>query len=68
MSWEPDLASVEMEEIMEKKDLPESDRDEVRRFAEFLAVRKERLEMMWQDGGPLPPMPEGMEKWVEGGN
>lgn len=40
MTWQPDMASVDMEKKMEDKDLPESDRDEVRRFSEFLRLRK----------------------------
>lgn len=59
--WEPDLAGVRLEELMEARDLPEEDRDEVRRFAEFLQRRKER-----KLGNPLPPMPDGMKDWLLG--
>lgn len=61
MPWEPDMASVPLEELMEAKDLPEGDRDEVRRFAEFLRRRKDR-----KDGKKLPPAPEGMKDWLLG--
>jgi hypothetical protein len=40
MTWQPQLASMELEEAMERKGAPESDRDEVRRFAEFLNAKK----------------------------
>lgn len=60
-TWEPDMASVEMEELMEGKDLPESDRDEVRRFAEFLRRVKDK-----KAGKELPPAPEGMRDWLLG--
>lgn len=38
--FEPPLASSEIELQMERDDVPEGDRDEVRRFAEFLRERK----------------------------
>lgn len=61
MTWEPDLASKELEELMESKDLPESDRDELRRMAEFIARRKAKKE-----GKELPPAPKGMLEWIAG--
>lgn len=60
-TWKPDSASRDIEEKMEAADLPEGDRDEVRRFAEFLQRRKDHLA-----GKDLPPAPEGMREWLEG--
>lgn len=59
--WVPDLASVEIEQLMEEKDLSEEDRDEVRRFVECLRRRKEKRE-----GKELPPAPGGMREWLLG--
>jgi hypothetical protein len=59
--WTPDLASQPLEELMEAKNLPEEDRDEVRRFAEFLQRRKDVRE-----GKTLPPAPDGMRDWLLG--
>ena len=59
--WTPDLGPVKLEELMEAKDLPEEDRDEVRRFAEVLRRRKDKKE-----GKKLPPAPEGMKDWLLG--
>ena len=59
--WEPDLASVELEERMEAQNVPEEDRDEVRRFAEVLRRCKAKRE-----GQSLPPAPEGMKEWLLG--
>lgn len=59
--WVPGPAPLEVEELMEARDLPEGDRDEVRRFAEFLRRRKDRKE-----GKELPPAPPGMREWLLG--
>lgn len=59
--WKPKGASRDIEEKMEAKGLPESDRDEVRKFAEFLQRRKK-----CREGEELPPAPEGMREWLEG--
>ncbi len=59
--WVPDAASEPMEILMEEEDLPEEDRDEVRRFAEVLRRKKDR-----DDGKELPPAPEGMKDWLLG--
>lgn len=56
--WIPDLAGVELEKRMEARDVPEEDRDEVRRFAEFLRWRKDK-----QAGKTLEPMSEEMKAW-----
>lgn len=40
MDFEPNLASPEIELQMERENVPESDRDEVRRFSDFLRERK----------------------------
>ncbi len=61
MSDEPPLASQSIEEAMERKDVPESDRDEVRRFSEFLERYKQHKE-----GKPLGPAPDGMRDWLLG--
>lgn len=62
---EPDLASVGIEEVMEAKDLPESDRDEVRRFAEFLKLRKQRREAKAR-GEEVPPWPQEWADYILG--
>lgn len=59
--WKPDIASMETEELMEEHDLPEEDRDEVRRFSEFLRRRKDK-----KAGRELPPMPKEMRDWLLG--
>ncbi len=58
--WEPDNASLPLEQLMEEEDLPESDRDEVRRFAEFLALRKQTPK-----GTPIKITAE-MKRWLTG--
>lgn len=60
-TWEPDPAPLPLEELMEAKDVPEEDRDELRRFAEFLRRRKAR-----RAGEELPPAPEGVRDWLLG--
>ncbi len=59
--WKPDGASLDIEQKMEEKEIPEEDRDEVRRFAEFLQRRKDL-----KDGKKLTPAPEGMKEWLMG--
>lgn len=44
MTWKPNLASVSIEEEMEAKNILEKDRDEMRRFAEFLEIKKNMKE------------------------
>lgn len=61
MAWEPDGCSPEMEEEMELHDLPEPDRDEVRRFAEYLQRRKDV-----KDGKEVTPRTDEMTKWLLG--
>ena len=46
---------------MEALALPASEREEVRRLAEFLKRRR-----AFQEGQPLPPLPEGMRDWLLG--
>jgi len=41
---EPDLAPVDLEKKMEARDLPEADRDELRRFAGNKGEARERPE------------------------
>ena len=45
MKFEPPLASKSLEELMEKHDIAESDREELRAFAQFLGATadKQRL-------------------------
>lgn len=60
-SWKPELASRDIEERMESKDLSETERDEVRRFSEFLGrVARKR------NGDTLDSAPVGMKEWVTG--
>jgi hypothetical protein len=58
MTWEPKLASPAIEKLMEAQDAPESDRDEVRRFAELL----ERL----PSRKPQFPLTPEMKTWARG--
>lgn len=54
--------------LMEELDLPESDRDEIRRMAEFLRWRhdnKEALEAA-RKGGPKVPIDPALKKWLLG--
>lgn len=46
---------------MEQREIHEEDRDEIRRFAEYLARRKAE-----RDGKNLPPLPDEMRKWLLG--
>ncbi len=59
--WIPDAASLEIEQAMEEKDLPESDRDEIRKFGEFLRRRAAK-----RKGEPLPPLSPEMRAWLLG--
>lgn len=61
MSFDPELASPKLETLMESQDVPECDRDELRRFAEFLARRSAK-----KRGEQLPPAPDGMREWLAG--
>jgi hypothetical protein len=61
MTWKPEITSVALEKEMESLNVPEEDRDEVRRFAEFLKRRKDK-----QDGKELPPLSTEMRAWLEG--
>lgn len=61
ITWDPVMASQQVEELMEAQELPESDRDEIRRFSEFLKRRKDLRE-----GKQLLPPPEGMKEWLGG--
>jgi hypothetical protein len=63
--WKPDNASLPLEQGMERQDLPEEDRDELRRFAEFLAVQKERKAARARGEVP-PPLPDAMRKYILG--
>ncbi len=59
--WKPEKASEDMEKKLEDQQVPEEDRDEVRRLAEFLRRRKAK-----RNGEELPPAPEGMRDWLLG--
>jgi hypothetical protein len=61
MTWTPEGASIELEKAMEEKDLHESDRDEVRKWAEMLRRRSAK-----KKGEELAPMTEEMKKWILG--
>ena len=61
MTWNPEMASLPLEQLMERQDLPEEDRDELRRFEEVLRRLKVNKE-----GGKNPPMPDGMKEWLLG--
>jgi len=60
MSHEPSLASQEIEELMEGKELPESDRDEVRRAAELFGFIRKKREC------DRSPMPDHMKNLILG--
>jgi hypothetical protein len=60
VTWKPENASPELEEEMEAKGLPESDRDELRRFSEILRRRKGTPK-----GQPVP-LTEEMRRWLKG--
>jgi hypothetical protein len=50
-------SALELEKMMEARDLPEGDRDEVRRFHDFLKGRKEYMDEQAQlaiKEGPQP--------------
>lgn len=53
--------SIELEKLMEEHDLPESDRDELRMFGDFLQRRKDKRE-----GKDVGPLPENMKAWLLG--
>jgi len=59
--WEPDFVSEELEKEMEEKNLPEGDRDEIRRFAEFLQWRKAK-----KADKKTPPISQEMKDWLLG--
>lgn len=61
MTWKPDNASIDLERKMEEANAPESDRDEVRRFAEWLRRRKDV-----KDGKEVPPRTPEMTAWLKG--
>ncbi len=50
---------ITIEEIMESNDIPESDRDEVRTFQEFLQRRKDK-----RDGKPVAVLSEELKGWL----
>jgi hypothetical protein len=58
MTEKPGNASLTLEKLMEEKNLPEDDRDELRRFEEFLAWRKTRK--------PGDPIPDAMRAYILG--
>lgn len=59
-TWTPELASQEVEEGMDRIDLPESDRDDVRRFSEFLRIQKQRA------AGNTSTLSAEMRNWLLG--
>jgi hypothetical protein len=66
VSWKPDAASEWMERLMEEQDVPEKDRDEVRRFAELLRFRKARKDAK-AAGAPIPSWPSELWAYMMGG-
>lgn len=58
--WIPDHACEKLEADMEEKNLPESTRDDIRRFCEYLRFKRERL------NGDEKAMPEAMKSWLIG--
>mgnify|MGYP000873609055 CR=1 FL=1 len=62
MDFEANLASPEMELQMERDNVPEIDRDEVRRFSDFLRERKTPKTMRPEvKAWALPEMPREKE-------
>lgn len=61
MTWKPDPASLPIEVEMEAKDIPEQDRDEVRRFVEFLRWKSDK-----QAGKEPAPLTDEMRAWLLG--
>lgn len=61
----PDPAPIGVEELMEAQDLPESDRDEVRRFAEFMRWKAQRLKDK-AEGKKLRPVPKKWRDYILG--
>ena len=59
--WIPNKTSPPAEEAMEKVNLPEDDRVEIRKMCEFLR-RKEAKKR----GEELPPMSPEMKSWLLG--
>lgn len=59
--WKPSLADPGVETLMDQMELPEEDRCEIRRFAEFL-----RRKAAKKKGEELPPMPQEMKDWLLG--
>ena len=60
MAWNPEMASLPLEQEMERKELPEEDRDELRRFAEVLRRRKATPK------GEAVPLTGEMKEWLQG--
>lgn len=59
MTWKPERATDDLEELMERSALPEQDREELRRFSEFLRRKKVKKE----DRSPLTAQ---MKDWLLG--
>ncbi len=55
MKFEPPLASRSLEDLMEKRDIAESDREELRAFSQFLGVTADKQK----------PTPE-LKRWAIG--
>lgn len=51
--------SVRLEKLMEEKDVPEEDREEIRVFSAFLQRRKDQ-----KDGKPVEPLTENDKVWL----
>lgn len=65
--FEPELASPPVEELMERCEIPESDREEIRRFSQFLHRLKQIDDLKaLHKLKELPPAPNGMRDWLNG--
>lgn len=51
--------SIELERLMEEKDVPECDRDQLRIFADFLQRRKDA-----KNGKKIEPLTENDKVWL----
>jgi hypothetical protein len=61
MNWEPPMTTPKLESLMEATEVSESDRDEIRGFAEILRRRKCR-----QEGSEVAPASIEMMQFILG--
>lgn len=61
--FQPELANQKLEDEMERHDLPESDRDELRCFSQFLDKSAVPVGLKpWVYGEDVPPNPPAGER------